>query len=149
MPTTTMPGATTTSTTDALWRVTLVTLHSILWLRDAVSWSVSWLWLGLSYALKHKGVKLDCISTDVKALKKVPHHLALVVQERCVSCEDLARAMTWAFASDIRLVSIYDPYGTNMWDISSYSHSCLGLQMMQYCITSSQNNTIISIHFLH
>lgn len=93
-------------------RASLATLHSMFWLRDAVSWMLVWVWATISYSLKHKGEKYDSIAADARGLKKLPRHLALVVQEQQVSCSDLARMATWAFASDICLVSIYDPHST-------------------------------------
>lgn len=96
---------------EVMLRTTLVTLHSILWLRDSLSRSISWLWLAVSSVAKHKGDKSDQIAADVKALRKMPRHLALVIQEDSISCDDLAHVTTWAFASNIHLVSIYDPHG--------------------------------------
>lgn len=96
---------------DGLFRVTLVALHSMLWLRDATSWLFAWVWTGIAHSIKHKGTKQEYIAADKKALRKVPQHLAIVVQEEHISSDDLARIAMWAFASDVLLVSLYDPYG--------------------------------------
>lgn len=99
---------------DGLLGTALVALHSVLWLRNSLGWTLAWLWTAISYAIKHKGKSLECIAVDAKELSKVPGHLAMVVQEEEVSCDDLARMAVWAFASNIRVVSLYDPYG-EMW----------------------------------
>ena len=96
---------------DGLLRASLVALHSILWLRETLSWTLAWLWTAIAFSIKHKGTKLDCIAEDRRHLLKVPLHLAVVVQEEEISCDDLAHIATWAFASNIRIVSLYDPYG--------------------------------------
>ncbi len=92
-------------------RGALVAVHSVLWLKEALTWTLLWAWTAIAYSIKHKGTKLDCIAADAKRLQKVPAHLAVVVQEEEISCEDLANIATWAFASNIRVVSLYDPYG--------------------------------------
>ena len=99
-----------TTVGDGLLRLALVSLHSMLWARDAVSRLFLWLWTTLSYSLKHKGKKLDCIAADGRDLQKIPTHLALIVQEEQISCDDLAHVAVWAFASGIHTISIYDPY---------------------------------------
>ena len=96
---------------SVLLRATLFALHSALWVREALSWTLAWLWSAIALSVKHKGAKLECIAADTRRLQKVPQHLAVVVQEEGVSCDDLAHLATWAFASNIRVVSLYDPYG--------------------------------------
>jgi hypothetical protein len=97
---------------DTLMRTTLAALHSVLWLRETLKWALAWVWTAIAYSIKHKGTKLECIAADTKDLSKVPLHLAIVVQEEgMISFNDLARVAVWAFASDIRVVSLYDPYG--------------------------------------
>lgn len=96
---------------DGFLRGTLAALHSLLWAREALRWTFSLLWTSLALSFKHKGTKLERIAEDSRVLKKVPSHLAVVVQEQHISCEDLARIATWAFASNITTVSLYDPYG--------------------------------------
>lgn len=97
--------------TDGLLRATLVILHGALWLREAVTYTLLWVWTGIAYSIKHKGTKLECIVKDTKHLRKLPWHLAVIVQETTISYDDLARVTTWAFASGIKLVSLYDPNG--------------------------------------
>ena len=63
------------------------------------------------YVAKHKGSKLECIQRDVKELKKLPLHMALVVNESHVSHVDLARLVNWCFAVGTHCVSLYDPRG--------------------------------------
>lgn len=99
------------SVTNNLLRATLAALHAVLWVRDTSSWILLWLWSSVTYSLKHKGEKLECIAADMRDLKKVPQHLAVVVQEEEVSSDDLALIATWAFASHVHVVSFYDPYG--------------------------------------
>lgn len=97
---------------DTFLGATLAALHSILWLREALSWTLAWVWTAIAYSIKHKGTKLECITEDTRDMSKVPLHLAMVVQEEEeISCDDLARVAMWAFASNIRVVSLYDPYG--------------------------------------
>lgn len=100
-----------TTVGDAFLRLALVSLHSVLWAREAVGRVWLWLCTAVAFSLKHKGKKLECIAADRKELQKVPTHLALVIQEEHISCDDLACLAVWAFASDVRTVSIYDPYG--------------------------------------
>ncbi len=106
-----------TAVGDALLRLALVSLHSVLWAREAVSRVYLWLWSTMVYVFKHKGKKLECIAADRKELRKVPAHLALVVQEEKISCDNLVHVAMWAFASDVRTVSLYDPYGEEKWVI--------------------------------
>ena len=95
---------------DTLLKGTLAALHSMLWLREVFSWTLVWVWTAIAYSIKHKGTKLECITEDTRELSKLPWHLAIVVQED-VSCDDLARVAMWAFASSVRVVSLYDPHG--------------------------------------
>lgn len=95
-------------------RGTLVALHSLLWLGTALSWTLTWVWTAIAYSIKHKGTKLESITADARDLAKVPLHLAAVVQEKDISCDDLARVALWAFASNIRVLSLYDPYGERL-----------------------------------
>ena len=63
------------------------------------------------YAAKHKGSKLECVREDVRDLKKMPKHLALIVHEKELSHADLSRLVTWSFAAGIHHVSIYSSHG--------------------------------------
>lgn len=104
---------------EGLLRLTLGAIHASIWLREAVYLSLLWLWTGLAYALKHKGSKLECIQEDTKELKKIPQHLTLIIHEEKLSPTDLAKVVTWAFASGIHNVSIYTSQGEHMnmyWD---------------------------------
>ena len=99
---------------EGLLRLTLGAIHASIWLREAVYLSLLWLWTGLAYALKHKGSKLECIQEDTKELKKIPQHLTLIIHEEKLSPTDLAKVVTWAFASGIHNVSIYTSQGEHM-----------------------------------
>lgn len=90
---------------------TLKSVHAVRWLRLALMTVFSWIWNTVLYIAKHKGSKLECIQRDVKELKKLPLHLALVVNEKHVSHVDLARLVNWCFAVGIHYVSLFDPKG--------------------------------------
>ena len=96
---------------EGLLKFTLVTVHAIVWLRDSTYYSLLWLWTALTYAAKHKGSKLESIQEDTRQLQKIPLHLALMIHEEEFSHTDLARIVTWAFASGIYNVSIYNSHG--------------------------------------
>ena len=96
---------------EGLLRITLGAIHASVWLRDAIYFSLLWLWTGLVYSVKHKGSKLECIQEDTKELKKIPQHLSLIVHEERLSHTDLAKVVTWAFATGIHNVSIYNSQG--------------------------------------
>ena len=96
---------------NGLLGATLGVLHSLLWLRESVSWAVIRLWVSIVHSIKHKGTKLECIESDVKTFQKRPYHLAVIVQEKEISCDNLAQVTAWAFASGVRIVSLYDPIG--------------------------------------
>ena len=89
----------------------LRTVHWFLWLRESISFMVLWLWTSILYAVKHKGDKLECIQADAKQLKKIPMHLAVVVQEDELSHTDLAKVVAWSFSAGVHNVSLYDPKG--------------------------------------
>ena len=97
--------------TEAAWTLSLRTVHCMVWLRESLAVLVAWLWISLLHAVKHKGTKLDCIQRDAKLLKKIPLHLALVVQEEDLSHSDLANLVIWAFSAGVHNVSLYDPNG--------------------------------------
>ena len=97
--------------TEAVWVLSLRTVHCMAWLRESLAIMVAWLWTSLLHAVKHKGTKLDCIRRDAKQLKKIPLHLALVVLEGDVSHSDLANLVIWAFSAGVHNVSLYDPNG--------------------------------------
>ena len=96
---------------DGLLRVTLLTIHSVIWLRESISRVLTWLWNSIPHFIKHKGTKLECIVSDIKSLSKVPKHLTIIVLEEGTWYDDLARVTTWAFASGVGTVSLYDPCG--------------------------------------
>ena len=96
---------------DAVLDYSLRGLHSLIWLRENVALMLLWLWTSILYPVKHKGTKLECIQTDVKKLKKLPLHLALIVVEEEMSHLDLARLVTWSFSFGVHNVSLYDPNG--------------------------------------
>ena len=90
---------------------TLKSVHALVWLRVALVAVCTWVWNTVLYVATHKGSKLECIHRDVKDLKKLPVHLAVVVNEKRVSYGDLARLVNWSFAVGIHHVSLYDPRG--------------------------------------
>ena len=96
---------------EAFWIFSLRTIHCIVWLRQSLAVTAAWVWTGLLHAMKHKGTKLECIQRDSKQLKKIPLHLALVVQEDDLSHSDLANLVVWAFSAGVHNVSLYDPNG--------------------------------------
>lgn len=96
---------------EGLLKFTLGAIHASVRLRDAIYFSLLWLWTGLVYAVKHKGSKLECIQEDTKEMKKIPQHLTLIVHEERLSHADLAKVVTWAFAAGIHHVSIYNSQG--------------------------------------
>ena len=100
-----------TTAAQTLHRYTLSSLHALRWLRHSVVAVCLWIWSTALYLAKHKGTKLEHIQRDIKQLKKLPVHLALLVNEREVSCSDLARLVNWCFCVGIHYVSLYDPRG--------------------------------------
>ena len=96
---------------DLIWTASLRTVHLLFWLQESVGLMVAWVWASVLYAVKHKGTKLECIQGDMKELKKVPMHLAIVVQEEELSYSDLANIVVWSFSVGVRNVSLYDPKG--------------------------------------
>ena len=101
----------TTTAVEVLRFGTLRSIHALRWIRATLAAVCWWLWSVGLYLAKHKGTKLECIQRDVKELKKLPVHLALVVNEKHVSHADLARLVNWCFAVGIHYVSLYDPQG--------------------------------------
>ncbi len=99
---------------DVFLRGTLLSLHFIMWLKSQVSNVFLWTWTCIAHSVKHKGTKLEAIMEDVRDLDKVPLHLAVVVQEEEVSCDDLAQMTAWAFAGGVKMVSLYDPCGEDI-----------------------------------
>ena len=103
---------------DVMWAVSLRVVHAFQWLRETVQFVMMWIWETVFYAaLKHKGSKLECIRNDVKELRKIPMHIAVVVQEELLSYSDLANVVVWSFSAGVHTVSLYDPHGK--------SESCL------------------------
>ena len=100
-----------TTAAQTLHRYTLSSLHALRWLRHSVVAVCLWIWSTALYLAKHKGTKLEHIQRDIKQLKKLPVHIALLVNEREVSCSDLARLVNWCFCVGIHYVSLYDPRG--------------------------------------
>ena len=100
-----------TSATDTLRLAILNTAHGLRWLRHALVAVCWWVWNTVLYLAKHKGTKLECIQRDVKELKKLPLHIALVVNEKHMSHLDLSRLVNWCFAVGTCYVSLYDPRG--------------------------------------
>ena len=98
---------------DVIWAVSLRAVHALLWLRETVHLLMVWIWEAVFYAplLKHKGCKLECIQNDVKELRKIPMHIAVVVQEKELSYSDLANVVVWSFSAGVHTVSLYDPRG--------------------------------------
>jgi len=96
-----------------LAKFTLKTLHYLLWLRNSIGITFGWLWICILQitSSKYKGKKLESITLDAKELEKIPQHLAVIVHEESISCDDLAKVSVWAFASGIRTVSLYDHSG--------------------------------------
>lgn len=104
---------------EALRRGTLNTVHALCWVRSAVVIVCAWLWVSLSYLVKHKGSKLELIQKDVQRLRKLPLHLAVVVNERQIDHRDLAMMVNWCFGAGIHYVSLYDSRGDLSKDIDS------------------------------
>lgn len=102
---------------EGVLRLLLVSLHSILWLKHWIGVTCGWLWINvLHYTyIKHKGTKFESITEDAKLLEKVPKHLAVLVEQEQLSCDDLARVAMWSFATGIRTVSLFDPRGMCMY----------------------------------
>ena len=96
---------------EALRLCTLNTIHALRWARHATVAMCVWIWSTLVYLAKHKGYELKLIHKDVQGLEKLPLHLALVVNERRVSYNDLARIVNWCFCAGIQYVTLYDPRG--------------------------------------
>ncbi len=99
--------------TEGVLRFTLASLHCTLWAKSWLSARIVWMWgclLQLTSS-KYKGKKLETIASDAKELEKIPHHLAVIVHQEFLSCDDLAQVAVWAFACGIRTVSFYDPNG--------------------------------------
>ena len=109
-----------TTAIDALRLATLNTVHALRWLRHAVLAICYWVCGAVLYLAKHKGSKLECIQRDVKDLKKLPLHIALVVNETHMSNVDLARLVNWCFAVGTHYVSLYDPQGQCVLHVSYY-----------------------------
>ena len=105
-------GANDMGVTDGICSAALSTLHGLLWLRGCLYWLVTCLWSTALYSLKHKGCELSSIQRDARSLSKLPLSLAVVVQEEALSYSDLAKAVTWACASGVSTITLYDPYGT-------------------------------------
>jgi len=99
---------------ELVWTISLRTVHTLLWLRESLRLMMVWVWTSLLYAVKHKGTKLECIQCDMKELKKVPMHIAMVVQEEELLYSDLANIVVWSFCVGVRNVSLYDPKGESM-----------------------------------
>lgn len=99
---------------ELVWTISLRTVHTLLWLRESLRLMMVWVWTSLLYAVKHKGTKLECIQGDMKELKKVPMHIAMVVQEEELLYSDLANIVVWSFCVGVRNVSLYDPKGESM-----------------------------------
>jgi dehydrodolichyl diphosphate syntase complex subunit NUS1 len=59
----------------------------------------------------------------VKELKKLPLHMALVVNEAHVSHVDLARLVNWCFAVGTHCVSLYDPRGVLRHEMETLRHA--------------------------
>ena len=97
-------------------RLVLAGLHSTLRLKQWICVTFEWFWINLLYytSAKHKGTNLESIVGDAKLLVKLPKHLALLVHQESVSCDDLARLVIWAFASGITTVSLYDSHGMHL-----------------------------------
>ena len=97
---------------DVMWAVSLRIVHALQWLRETVQLMMVWIWEAVFYAaLKHKGSKLECIQNDVKELRKIPMHIAVIVQEEELSYNDLANILVWSFSAGVHTVSLYDPRG--------------------------------------
>ena len=97
---------------DVMWAVSLRVVHAIQWVRETVQFMMVWIWKAVFYAaLKHKGSKLECIQNDVKELRKIPMHIAVIVQEEELSYNDLANIVVWSFSAGVHTVSLYDPRG--------------------------------------
>ena len=111
---------------EGLLRFTLGTVHALVWLKESTLYSLLWLWTAVTYAVKHKGTKLECVQEDTRQLKKIPSHLALMIHEEDMSHTDLARIVTWAFASGIHNVSIYNAHGKVALLTNSHRLHCHG-----------------------
>ena len=94
-------------------KLVLLSVHSALWLQHWLYVNCEWCWIYLFNftSAKHYGTELEGITNDAKRLEKVPQHLALLVQEEQISCDDLARLAVWSFASGIKTLSLYDSHG--------------------------------------
>ena len=101
------------SVAAGLAKFTLGTVHGFLRLRNSIATTFGWLWICLLQltSSKYKGKKLENIAADAKELEKMPHHLAVIVNEGVISCDDLAKVSVWAFASGVRTISFYDHTG--------------------------------------
>jgi dehydrodolichyl diphosphate syntase complex subunit NUS1 len=85
----------------------LYIIHLTYWLK-----SLTVLWVRrLGGAFHHRGTCGELILRDAKRLKKLPFHLAIILSERNIIYEDVARLANWSFMSGIQYVSVYDHRG--------------------------------------
>lgn len=93
--------------------VTLNVLHFSAWVKRGLAMTALWIWSAAVYVLHHKGTKLEHIQRDIVSLKKVPSHLAFIIQHEKEKLEinELSKMAVWAFASGVQTVSLYHTTG--------------------------------------
>ena len=96
--------------TEFLFRFTLGSIRSLIGARDGFYLFLTWMWLWLTYPLKHKGDKLCNMQKNAKSLHKIPINIAFVISET-ISRDDLARLVCWSFSSNIHHVTLYNLQG--------------------------------------
>lgn len=92
--------------------ISLYIIHAILWSRTAILLFCHWLSLTVTSPFKHKGLKTELIVKDSKTLRKIPLHVALVINEEEVLHNYLCMLVCWAFSIGVQWVSVYDAKGT-------------------------------------
>jgi len=99
------------SFSEGLFRFTLGAIHYSSLLKLYFVSALSWMWNSVLYVAKHKGSKLEAIQNDARTLRKLPVHVAVIVNNNTVDIDGIARLAVWAHASGIATVSLYDPDG--------------------------------------
>ena len=96
--------------------VSLSVIHASLWLKNACTAVLGYVFIAFSYHWKKLANKeenlIEVIRADAKSLEKLPIHLAVSVLEDCeLDHESLSHLAVWCFAAGVRNVSLYDPQG--------------------------------------